>query len=424
MDASRVADGLLAMAEARGLQLDGDLEQAERLLREVALEAGSQALEKHLGRQKLGYDGAQRCCPSCDRWQRFIQHRPRAIVTLLGEVCVKRAYYRCDHCGCTSLPWDEQVGLARTCASTAVAQAATWCAAQVSFGEAATTLSNLSGVNLSRSTVHRLTQRVGQAAQHTQAVDAPQTFEVEAEPNRLYTAVDGTMAHIDGDWREVRAAVCYWENEQGEHESRCCARHDSAKAFVPYVEALARRCGHHRTSDPVLLGDGAKWIWRHIGAALRPDTTHITDWYHVMQQVWSCARALHGEASPRAKAWVEPIQTMLWEGRLRDLRRHLRQQLAACEDDDHREAVRVLLGYINHQGDRLVYDDFRAAGYDIGSGPVESACGHVVAHRVKRPGMRWSHDGIQATLALRTTYLNHHHPALWATNPLRSHLRN
>ena len=54
------------------------------------------------------------------------------------------------------------------------------------------------------------------------------------------------------------------------------------------------------------------------------------------------------------------------------------------------------------------YDLFRAAGYPIGSGTVESACKHVVQQRLKQSGMRWSRQGAQAMLALRSTLLSQH----------------
>lgn len=74
--------------------------------------------------------------------------------------------------------------------------------------------------------------------------------------------------------------------------------------------------------------------------------------------------------------------------------------------------------YLKNQGRRLRYDHFRAAGYDIGSGRVESACKHVVANRMKRSGMIWSDDGAQQMLSLRAAYLNGGWAQLWDTKPL------
>ena len=45
------------------------------------------------------------------------------------------------------------------------------------------------------------------------------------------------------------------------------------------------------------------------------------------------------------------------------------------------------------------YDEFRAAGYPIGSGTVESGINSVVHHRMKRPGRGWVSSNGQAMLA-------------------------
>ena len=39
------------------------------------------------------------------------------------------------------------------------------------------------------------------------------------------------------------------------------------------------------------------------------------------------------------------------------------------------------------------YADFRAKGYFIGSGTVESGCKQIITMRLKRPGARWTQHG-------------------------------
>ena len=50
------------------------------------------------------------------------------------------------------------------------------------------------------------------------------------------------------------------------------------------------------------------------------------------------------------------------------------------------------------------YQTFRAAGYAIGSGTVESAISHIAQQRMKRVSMRWRSAGADAMLALRSIY--------------------
>jgi hypothetical protein len=61
--------------------------------------------------------------------------------------------------------------------------------------------------------------------------------------------------------------------------------------------------------------------------------------------------------------------------------------------------VRQARGYFQANQMRMRYDDFREAGYPIGSGTVESAANKVVHHRMRRPGRGWQRDNAQAMLA-------------------------
>ena len=49
----------------------------------------------------------------------------------------------------------------------------------------------------------------------------------------------------------------------------------------------------------------------------------------------------------------------------------------------------------------------------VGSGIAEAACKTVVGTRAKRAGMRWTPDGLDAVLPLRTAKLNHTYDEFW-----------
>ena len=52
------------------------------------------------------------------------------------------------------------------------------------------------------------------------------------------------------------------------------------------------------------------------------------------------------------------------------------------------------------------YDEYLHNGYPIASGVIEGACRHVIKDRMERAGIRWTIDGAQAMLDLRSTYIN------------------
>jgi hypothetical protein len=64
------------------------------------------------------------------------------------------------------------------------------------------------------------------------------------------------------------------------------------------------------------------------------------------------------------------------------------------------EELRKLINYFAANEHRTDYPSYRAHGWDIGSGPVESSC-KVVGDRLKRSGMRWVEAGAAHVAPLR-----------------------
>lgn len=73
---------------------------------------------------------------------------------------------------------------------------------------------------------------------------------------------------------------------------------------------------------------------------------------------------------------------------------------------ENRKRLTATITYYINNRQHMRYDEYLAAGYPIGSGVAEGACGHVVKDRMACTGMRWSLEGAPAMLRLRALYLN------------------
>ena len=95
-------------------------------------------------------------CPHCQASAKFVDRRAKSFVGLLGELRLKRCYYRC-RCGYSEFPWDRTLRLDTAARLTPAAQEVTCIvAAKASFAESSErTLHKVCGLRLSESTISR-----------------------------------------------------------------------------------------------------------------------------------------------------------------------------------------------------------------------------------------------------------------------------
>jgi hypothetical protein len=163
----------------------------------------------------------------------------------------------------------------------------------------------------------------------------------------------------------------------------------------------------------VVVGDGAPWIW-HLAAEHFPGSVQIVDLYHAKEHVWEVAHAVFGRATKASTTWATHACSLLEEGQIADLA----SAIAALppippEPGQARSIPERAVDYFTTNEERMRYPDFRAQGMHVGSGIAEAACKTIVSTRAKRSGMRWTPEGIDALLPLRTSVLNDAYDSLW-----------
>lgn len=119
-----------------------------------------------------------------------------------------------------------------------------------------------------------------------------------------------------------------------------------------------------------------------------PDAIQILDWYHLSEHVHAATKICYGEGTAEAQRFSDRHSTELWEGRVSDTLRKLRALHETSRSPSNREALRQLIGYLEHNRGRIDYPRYRALGLPIGSGQVEGACKTLVGARCKQAGMR------------------------------------
>ncbi len=305
-----------------------------------------------------------------------------------------------------------------------------------SYERAARNFEALTKLAVSKSSVQRLVHEVGSQVVAQQAAEAEATVRTpgrdeevitvrqmpEPDSETMAVSFDGGMINVRGEgWKEVKiATISAVERQVGlerEDEPQVrLTRHSyraglwEAKEFAKQQWAEGCRRGLERARRLVAVADGAAWIWIIIAMCYAP-CIEIIDWWHALEKLWGAANSLFGPGERRTAAWVEEQQPWLWAGNVRAVLAALRR--ACPRGQPLNEAVWATVTYLYRNRRRMAYQEYRRAGYPIGSGAVEAACKVVVQARMKQAGMRWSRDGAQAVLALRCVLLSDRWDALW-----------
>ena len=170
-----------------------------------------------------------------------------------------------------------------------------------------------------------------------------------------------------------------------------------------------RRDPQHRKPLVVLL-DGALGLWNLATKLFKAwkRVTFVLDIMHVVSYLWSAANALCGEQSQAGKHWVQQKLTAILRGRVGYVIGGLRQILTKQHlRKSVRETLAKVITFFHNHRRWMWYDAYLAAGLPVGTGVVESACGSVVKHRMEGEGKRWSLEGAEAMLALRSLKKSH-----------------
>jgi hypothetical protein len=198
---------------------------------------------------------------------------------------------------------------------------------------------------------------------------------------------------------------------------------DGKAVALARLAARAQRRDGPQIVDRVALTDGAHALQDQMRAAL-PEHTLVLDIIHAVEYLWSAANALLGERHPDRTAWVRTHLLALLQGQVDAVVTALTHAAHAPDlATAARKTVATTISYYQRNAPFMRYDYYLARGWPIGTGVIESACGHLVKDRLQQAGMRWTVDGAHAILDLRAVRLTNDWDAYWAFHRQRQHQR-
>ena len=132
----------------------------------------------------------------------------------------------------------------------------------------------------------------------------------------------------------------------------------------------------------------------------------IVDWFHACEYLTPVAKAAFSDNQCREK-WVEQVKDDLWHGDLSAVIDACQQQVQPQlkRDDD---PAQIAVRYFCNNRHRMDYPTYRAHGYQIGSGTIESGVKQIASQRMKVSGARWNLDSARFVSKARAAYLSGH----------------
>ena len=145
-------------------------------------------MERRLNADRSDRAGATLPC-ACGARASYAGRRAKTVTTVLGDLRLERAYYRCARCGTGFHPRDRALGIEGASLSPGVVRMTGLAAARASFAETGALLHDLAGVNVDAKQAERTAEALGrEIAADERSVTAP-------EPGRaptMYLGMDGT----------------------------------------------------------------------------------------------------------------------------------------------------------------------------------------------------------------------------------------
>ena len=410
----------------------------ETSLREALRQIGLQALGLFLSSMQTTPVAEIPC--ACGGTLAYQRMRDAKVISVFGKTSYTRAYYAGCTCGKGKSPLDEQFGLEPGAITAGLAQLLALAGIEFSYDESPVWLEAYLLFEVSENTVRSETEEMGRLQEQREAELVQKSQEEgylqqrQREPGpvvpRLYGSIDAAKVRTEPrpkkgeekadheDWRDMKV-LCWFETEavppsqRSKRQQQKVEREqiplraknmqyycdiEEADEFGKLLWATGCTVNADLCPDLAFLGDGGVWIWNQV-THYYPKAKQIVDWYHAEEHLEMVAATAFSDVTQRM-SWLEETTQSLWDGQVEDV-------IAACNilSPTCSKAAQDVIYFTNNM-ERMRYDRFRAAGYMIGSGTIESACKQIVTQRLKLPGAQWEVVGAIRTAKARAAWLS------------------
>jgi hypothetical protein len=349
----------------------------------------------------------------------------------MGPIKVSSPYYHCrDGCGAGHRSFDPLLRLGTEPLTPAAEEVSAMAGVLGSFADGAErVLRKMAGLRLSESTVERTTETAGErvaaqlAAGESLGPSTPWDWQKDAAGRSCaYVSADATGIRQQGpggsqiDGKMAYVAMVY--NANSEHDARRPPPRQVRYLSGFYDFQTLGRQLHHEALEVGLTNAEQQIAISDAGNGLEdffrtyfPKAEVILDFWHANEHLVELGKVLHPHDESARQNWTDDVAHRLKHEGGSTVRAWLETLDMTSASAEVREAHRRETQFFRNHEHRMDYPRYVRNGWQIGSGPVESACKTVVGNRLKGGGMRWGKAGADAVCHLRGLYLSE--PTCW-----------
>ena len=345
----------------------------------------------------------------------------KRIVTLFGELPeIKRTYYWSEDSHSGHYPFDDRLGLVGRYTPAAANEMARY-AVSHPYKDAAEAFSRCHAFKVSPDTIREIVGMLyDESSAFAKGSGGGERDACDEKARIVCVMADGTGMPMrreclkgakgkDGRarTREVKAGAIFVASRTKDNEphrdidtTTYVATTHRREKFGKYLRLEFDRRFSRKPDTVLYITDGGKWL-HSIHESEFPFAVEILDVYHAVEHLKPLLAGLgikenSKEWKYRHHYWSECIKAGKVQNVLDYIWKNMRARLG-------KDAMREYKYYRSNAG-RMKYDEYRANGWFIGSGVIESGCKTVIGQRFKQSGMIWSLKGAKALLPLRTLY--------------------
>jgi Uncharacterised protein family (UPF0236) len=280
--------------------------------------------------------------------------------------------------------------------------------AESPYGLSKELLSKYLDIDTTEMQLYRITTHYGQAL--GPILEATTSLQPQTKKeDYLYAMADASYVLTREDkWKEVKlgriftAANCVQIEGKDNYikASQYVSHFGDSQTFTQKMEKVVDDYG--KLNDKLIfITDGASWLGKWVEDAY-PDAISILDFYHAKEYLCHFAKDHFSNDLERSN-WIDAQTALLLESQSQQV---IDEVYTLNKTHQFASGIKVIK-YFSSNLKRMNYAYYKTIGKGlIGSGAIESAHRTVLQCRMKLSGQRWSKEGAEKMICLRTIKMN------------------